>query len=208
MAVVPGMWDPAVPPPPTPCAIAIELRIKAPLAMGEVELHVMAGEVDRIWAPYGVTFCWSRSNGGCDGLEVRLRVQVAQRAELPGPAMSRRDVLGWIGFVGSRPGTEIVVSADAARAVVARARVGSRPLAAWPPAFAERYVPRVLGRALAHEIGHFVLASRAHTRTGLMAPSFPPDRAAFEGASRFDLPSPEAARLRRQCEAVRLARSM
>jgi hypothetical protein len=207
MAVVPGLWDPVAPPPP-PCAIAIELRITAPLPTGDVELHLMAGEVDRIWAPYGVTFCWTRSDEGCAGVEVRLRVHVASRAELPAVSGPRRHALGWIAFQGDRPGTEIALSVDAARAVVARARVGSRPLAAWPPAFGERFVPLVLGRALAHEVGHFVLASRAHGRTGLMAPSFPPDRVALEGPSRFSLSPSEAAQLRRQCGVAGYARSM
>jgi hypothetical protein len=208
LAVVPGLWDPsASPPPPVPCRVAIELHVKAPLALGTVELNVMAGEVERLWTPYGVTFCWARGAEACDGLEVRLRVHVAPTAALPVRDVPGREVLGWIPFTGDRPGTDIVLSASAARTLVAKARVGFRPLSAWPPALREQYVPRVLGRGLAHEIGHFVLASRAHTRTGLMAPAFPPDRVVLEGASRFALPPPIAARLRTECAAGRLARS-
>ena len=86
--------------------------------------------------------------------------------------------------------------------------MGFRPLAAWPPAFSDRYVPRVLGRGLAHEIGHVVLGSRVHTRTGLMAPSFPPDRVTLDEASRFGLPPALGDAVRGRCAAGRLARSM
>jgi hypothetical protein len=178
MAVVPGLWNAgASARAPMPCRIAIELHVKAPLVLGTLELNVMAGEVEHVWSPCGVSFCWTRAGEACDGLEVRLRVHVAPTASLPATAPPGKDVLGWIPFFGERPGTDIVLSDAAARSLVAKARVGLRPLAAWPPVLREQYVPRVLGRGLAHEIGLFVLASRDHTRTGLMAPSFSPDRA-------------------------------
>ena len=210
MAVVPGMWDVAAPPPAqAPCSIAVELDVTAPIGSGHLELRVMTGEVERVWAPYGLTFCWTRTGEGCDGFEVRLRVRVVEAAVLPAASGGRApDALGWILFVGDRPGRDIELSASAARSLVARARLGFRPLAAWPPSVGEPYVPRVLGRGLAHEIGHFVLGTRAHTRTGLMAPSFQPDRVVLEGLSRFALPRPVGQGIRSRCTGARLARSM
>ena len=40
----------------------------------------------------------------------------------------------------------------------------------WPPALRDRTLGRVVGRVLAHEIGHFVLRSPRHTSRGLMRP--------------------------------------
>jgi len=203
LAVFPWIWD-AGPLPllrdPPPCAIAIEVDIKAPLVFGTLELHVMSAEVERVWAPYGVTFCWTRDAAGCSGLEVRLRVLVAESVVPPGlTGHAGGDVLGWIPFVGDVPGTGIEVSVRAARTLVDQARVGFRPLAAWPAAVRERYVPIVLGRGLAHEIGHYVLRSREHTRTGLMAAAFQPDRVTLEAVSRFGLTAGPARALRAQC---------
>jgi hypothetical protein len=201
-AVVPLMTDDTPRSAPiAPCALAIELHVRAPLTMGVVEWHVIAGEADRLWRRYGVTFCWTTGSSECDGLEVRLRVFVAEEARPPVPASVSRTVLGWIAFSGSRPGTEITLSTAAARAIVDRSHVGDRALIAWPPAVRDRYVPRVLGRALAHEIGHYVLGCREHTRTGLMAASFDPDRITLEGASRFMLSQASAERVRAQCAA-------
>ncbi len=52
-------------------------------------------------------------------------------------------------------------------------------------------MPRVLGRALAHEIGHYVLQSRDHARTGLMTASFQPYAVTFGPTSWFRL-TPDA----------------
>jgi hypothetical protein len=45
----------------------------------------------------------------------------------------------------------------------------------------ERLLPRALGRALAHELGHYLLARRAHSPTGLMREAFRPEDLADQG---------------------------
>ncbi len=57
----------------------------------------------------------------------------------------------------------------------------------------------MLGRALAHEVGHLVLASKAHTRAGLMAANYRPEQTALGPRGAFRLPDPEAAFVRRTC---------
>jgi hypothetical protein len=56
-----------------------------------------------------------------------------------------------------------VVSTTAARRVVALAGHDGEP-----QALSDRRLGVVLGRAVAHEIGHFLLATRGHARPGLM----------------------------------------
>ncbi len=73
-----------------------------------------------------------------------------------------------------RPGNEIRVSLDAARRLVAGIRVGGRSVAAWP-ALGETLLGRALGRSVAHEVGHYLLASSQHTDDGLMRPILVPD---------------------------------
>lgn len=38
----------------------------------------------------------------------------------------------------------------------------------WPVALRQQTIGRVLGRVLAHEVGHFLLGQRGHARSGLM----------------------------------------
>jgi hypothetical protein len=53
------------------------------------------------------------------------------------------------------------------------AKVGGVRVSEWPVRLAEEAVARVLGRVLAHEIGHFVLRSSRHSEAGLMRSTHP-----------------------------------
>jgi hypothetical protein len=185
--------------PAAPCAVGIEVEVTAPLRWGAFEWRLFTSEVEHVWAPYGLSICWRQGANGCEGAQVRLRVLVAET--LP-PARSttptRAPVVGRIMFDANGPATDITLSLEGGRYLVARATLGGRPIEAWPGAIAERLVPIVLGRALAHEIGHFVLRSRQHSRSGLMAARFWPDEVTFGSTSAFHLSPEEAATIR--CE--------
>jgi hypothetical protein len=207
-AVVPLMapWDDESLTSSPPCHVGIDLQVRAALPWGPVEWTVLTSEVDHIWAQYGVTFCWATADHPCDGLRVRLRVVVEDDASVPGarPAAAPTPV-GWIWFTGASPAPEIHLSVRGARAVVDRARIGSRPIAMWPPATAAPFVPRVLGRALAHEAGHFLLQSRQHTRGGLMSATLRPDQTTFDGDAAFGLTRALARQIRAVCQPPVLA---
>ena len=89
--------------------------------------------------------------------------------------------------------------------VVNGARIGTRPIATWPPAAADALLPRVLGRALAHEAGHFLLQSRQHTRGGLMTATLRPDQTTFDSDAAFRLSRSLARQMRATCQPASLA---
>jgi hypothetical protein len=76
---VPPAHAPAAAEPTLRCAVSIEVRVRAPLAMGAVALSVIPG-VERTRAPYAVTFCLGSSQNGCEGLEVQIRVLAIEDA--------------------------------------------------------------------------------------------------------------------------------
>jgi hypothetical protein len=204
LAVIPWIaLEDAFPERPAPCAIAIELQVRAPVVWGYVEWQLLVGEVTRIWAPYGVTFCWDRDGESCRGVEVRLRVLLAQDPPAP-PRAAAPSLLGWIWFRGNEPGTDIVLSANGARSLVSRVRLGDRPLGDWSRSLVDDQVPRALARGLAHEIGHFVLRDRAHTARGLMASTFTPYELVFAPVTAFRLPPYSSAWVQRACVAAGL----
>jgi len=176
------------------CPIAIELRVETHVGWGPVEWKLLTDEVDRIWQPYGLTLCWTQRSNPCAGWGVRLTVAVAD--DLP-TSPSLRPVVGRIQFYANGPSTDIALSVKAARGLVAQVDLGDRRLDQWPTNTWSERVPRVLGRALAHEIGHYVLHSRDHARTGLMAASFQPYAVTFGPTSWFRLTSAAATAL--QC---------
>jgi hypothetical protein len=175
--------------------------VRAPLRWGAFQWQLMMGEAARIWAPYGVSLCWGEAEDACRGLEVKLRVLLADDPPPP-PRAAHSSLLGWIWFRGSDPGGDIVLSVNGARGLVSRARLGDRSLASLPASLVENQLPAAVGRALAHEIGHFVLRDRRHARRGLMASRFTPNEVTFAPPAAFRLPPEATAWVRRACAPV------
>ena len=173
------------------CPIAIELRVDTRVAWGPGDSKLLTDEVDRIWEPYGLTLCWTQRSNPCAGWGAHLTVLVAD--DLP-PSIRpahHEPVVGRILFDADGPSTDIALSVRAARGLVTGTTLGDRRLDQWPSSTWSALVPRVLGRALAHEIGHYVLHSRDHARTGLMTASFRPYEVTFGPTSWFRL-TPDA----------------
>ena len=117
----------------------------------------------------------ARSRPGRRGRRAADRGAGAPRRAGRRPSRARRERLGAIVFDHDNvPATTLTIDVAAVAAIVARVRLGGRPFDQWPPAWRDTLVGRALGRVMAHEIGHYLLASRVHTSEGLM-------RAAFDG---------------------------
>jgi hypothetical protein len=188
--------------------IAVDMQVQTEVTWGSADWKLLTDEVERIWAPYGVTLCWVQSANQCAGWGVRLSVVVADN--LP-PSASRAGhvdpVVGRILFDANGPSTDIALSVRAARGLIGQAKVGDQRFEEWPVNAREALVPRVLGRALAHEIGHYLLQSRDHARTGLMTPSFRPYAVTFGPTSWFRLTPEAVAALHQQCPPDRRAQT-
>jgi hypothetical protein len=134
-------------------------------------------EAGDIWKAAGIALVWQR--GAADvasyarvlssgpRLPSTLRVIVGHER---GRAREENTTpLGWIVF--DDPGTpqqDIYVSYINARALIEQSRGVVGRIDLMPHAEIETYLGRAMGRALAHEIGHYLLASKVHTRNGLM----------------------------------------
>ena len=154
----------------------------------------LLAETAEIWRPNGVTFDWLfPSPAGAYGetpdpgryrastLTVTIgneRGSARRISELP---------LGWIRFDGaSEPEPLIHLSYANASALLEESTGIVGNLHGMPQLEREMYMSRVMGRALAHELGHYLLASKSHTVRGLMQTSrsaselFGRDRVHFE----------------------------
>jgi hypothetical protein len=103
--------------------------------------------------------------------------------------------LGWIDFVDGEPSKTITVSVTGARALATRGRWAGRELSAWPAGLTETFLVRALGRAVAHEVGHYLLRSKAHTARGLMRPTFTVAEIMNRGFEQYRLQPSEVVRL-------------
>ena len=118
------------------------------------EMLRMAGD---IWRPYAdVSF----DLAGDTNVSARaLRLVVTDRLS----AVSDSASLGWIEFVDGRPTGVMTVSTAAAVMLLKASRWNG-----LAGIVRRTFLERALGRAVAHELGHYLLASRDHAAHGLM----------------------------------------
>jgi hypothetical protein len=184
--------------PPCACQTAVEMSSTVDLKWTPDDVRRFRHEAERAWTALGVDVCWRDARTPCDHARVTLYVRVAE--DVPSAEPSARGALGWIGFSDvSGPGTFIVLSVRRAIELLGRAERAARRLAELP-GMVERLLPRALGRALAHELGHYLLARRAHSPAGLMREAFRPEDLADDGeGQRMQLSAGDTRALAQRC---------
>src|SRR5262245_2277664 len=121
-------------------------------------------EAADIWRAAGFVIAWQRENGVAIQPPV-LRVWIGGAR---GTQSSESLALGWIMFDdGGAPARDIYVSHANAEELL-RTMKDLVATDRMPRAEKETLLGRAMGRALAHELGHYLLASKAHTSKGLM----------------------------------------
>jgi hypothetical protein len=143
---------------------------------------VLIAEAERIWRRERVKIEWARAGHEIEHPDAPLRVLVVARpplatdgfrgwpvAELVPEATPRAIAFAWIS------GAERVVDEAARSAVVDT------------PAPRDYRLGLVLGRAVAHEIGHFLLATETHATSGLMRATVDAREFAAVGGGNFSL---------------------
>jgi hypothetical protein len=123
-------------------------------------------EADAVWRAAGFRFIWERTPAL--GPATALHVVIGGGAS---PASSTMP-LAWIGFTeGGSPTSMIYVSHANAVSYMENSRETVGVTASMTVLQRETYLARAMGRALAHEIGHFLSGSPQHTTKGLMMAS-------------------------------------
>jgi hypothetical protein len=166
------------------------VRVDAPAAIKPATVAGIAAEVRGIWKPYGVDVSFAlpgEAVTGEPGEEIRL---VITDRLLAGTRGASGDVagVGWIEFLGpEQPARLITVSVAAASTLADRARWAGIPVGLLPAVIRQQFLVHALGRATAHEIGHYLLRSAVHARAGLMRPRFAAEDVMDDHLTRFRL---------------------
>ena len=153
---------PPAPLPPSPVRIVLDLdpRLPPPVRARAVD------EAARVWAPYRVAVTVRKipAAGPPEPEGAVVSVRLAALA----PRTMASSPFGSIRFVGGRPEPLVFLHYEAiGRAIVGSGAMGLRE-EQWPAGMRDRILGRIVGRVLAHEIGHFVLRSPRHASRGLM----------------------------------------
>jgi hypothetical protein len=166
-------------------AVAFTVNVTAASDISSTLVTRALAETDAIWRTAGVEFVWQRSPHTPAALHVVIGHEVR-------PVREGAFALGWIYFDESTPGHRVYVSYANVQQLMVESRGVIGPMDRMPIFERETLLARALGRALAHELGHYFLASKAHTNGGLMkahrtaAEFFGPDERPFklDGAQR------------------------
>ncbi len=137
--------------------VALATSAALPAAVGDAT----AREVARIWRREGIAIDWLSPSEATPGTAA-MRVLIVSA----GAPSASRDEHHWpvAELVSGYEGRPIAIaSLQAAERVLAEAGLGNAP-----SALVHRHLALILGRAVAHEIGHHVLNTASHARRGLM----------------------------------------
>lgn len=165
-------------------SIALALALDESCPAAGMALTTARDEAARVWSAGDVTLRWTSL--------ARLPYRTPRagwlvvRCTFDEPTIARgQDVrtlpVAAIRFIGPQPTNVIVVNLGHARFLLGRDAPESRELDTRFKFVRERRLGRMVGRAVAHEIGHFLTQSGAHTEKGLMRATH--SVAAFTGES-------------------------
>lgn len=148
------------------------------------QLRGILDQVTRIWKPYGVDVCARPVLApACPASDILVRVIVGDRRPRP-----QAETIGWIQFLSTGvPHNVVYASLEGVRLALERGRIGSRFLRSEPAPVRQRFVVQSVGRSIAHELGHYLLGSKAHAAAGLMRERFPVSDLLDPGTARFRL---------------------
>lgn len=153
--------------------MTVDAALTVSAELPESARHALVREADSIWRSAGVRIHWLDARDGSNAAPA-LRVAVVQQAGVQQAGTAARAGTWVVGeLVRSRDGAAIAFASIARAEAVVQA-AGSGPTQAVPESVMQHRLGVVLGRAVAHEIGHYLLESSAHAGRGLMRASFQP----------------------------------
>jgi hypothetical protein len=171
-------------------------------------IESMKHEAASIWKSYGVWFRWpaTPNAAGCAwahaSFDVLLERQYLRRAWSSKPILGRT----WLAL-RAIDHVPILIDRGATEELLGSASAGERIRLLGRTSFGPEDVGRALGRVLAHEVGHILLAVRDHQPRGLMRPTFRAEDL-LEPHRRFYTLSPgEVTRLRQRERALGVSAS-
>ena len=172
----------------------ISITVVAGPAITQGLIDATLAEAEAIWRPAGVVLTWRRSARAAD-VDATSRPDLILTVDEGRTSVPEgQTALGWIHFTGPTPEPAIHLSRANAENLMAR----TASLHDKPTVMQQLLMGRALGRALAHELGHYLFKSAAHRPAGLMkavrpsADFFSPDRNGFDvtAAERASLAAP------------------
>jgi hypothetical protein len=161
--------------------------------------HPAVEEAAAIWRPYGVIVEAPAASLPCpDSGAVFRTLAVRIQSGRPNPG-ARSAAFAAVRFFNGEPEPTLLLYYEAITSLaLGRAEVGGVRVSNGPQSLRERMAARVVGRALAHEIGHWLLRSRTHSAAGLMRAAHPTSHMLAAHRGHFTLAPQDVVLLRQE----------
>jgi hypothetical protein len=147
----------------TAIAVALTINVSAAPDIPSTQVSRALDEANSIWRAAGVEFVWKR--GPVPLTPAALTVVIGHNVR---PVREGALALGWIYFDESTPGQQLYISHANVQQLMRESVGVTGPQDRMPLFERDVLMARAIGRALAHELGHYFLASKEHTKSGLM----------------------------------------
>jgi hypothetical protein len=164
-------------------------------SFNEEVLAIVRAEVDAIWRPYAIEIVWEeRWTPGKQKPDLWVQfLDVAMESK----GVRGAPAVAWIPFASGQPMPYVRVSKPNAMALLqTRSWFDGRPIAMATEDLRRQALGRIIGRAVAHEIGHFLLAAPVHASSGLMRATLDPEHMVNPGNGHFRLQDGDVRALR------------
>ena len=172
-------------PGPTPSVIVC-LVLSPKLEIEPLVAKRLLSEVQTIWTVLGADI---RSVERADDTCARIVVVKADREALP-EDVSHDDAIGWVPFAAAHARQLVFLRVSRARLMVAGVVTGVNP-----DGLKNLMLATLLGRTVAHELGHVLLNSSSHSDSGLMRAHYRANDVLRVQASAYTLNAAERGRL-------------
>lgn len=146
-------------------SLTVCLTFSKALEIGPLTAAVVS-EANRIWQPLGVTVGHSDELGTGTACQKWILVKSGLEAS-PEDATTGDTSIAWVPFVAGRARRVVFVRKDYALGLIDAFSPGIRT-----PGVTNMLLAKLIGRSLAHELGHILLNSLGHERSGLMRARF------------------------------------
>lgn len=148
-------------------------------------------EAVRPWRGAGVEVRWAADDLAATGGPEDVYVVVRRDWEVgPRSAGFPHAPLASILFVDGQPTTQVSAYVAEVERLAATTRVDDKAWLDHPRLLRQRLVGRALGRAIAHEVGHYLFASASHAPGGLMRARHPIERLLTSSGAAFEVIAP------------------
>ena len=150
----------AIAQPPTPATCLV---LSPKLSLDTRSTGIVMEEMRTIWAPLGVVI---RAVDAADESCLRI-ILVKADVEARPEDVAEPTALGWVPFVAGRARQLVFLRPARARLLIDALRPGKRP-----QGLTDLLLAKLMGRTLAHEVGHVLMNSVRHEESGLMRAKF------------------------------------